>query len=120
VPDDSDDEWLEEGEEMAVAPEGEKMEVETEAGKKDEEKLDTAERDVRKECNCNENVLFCVLCANCVGGTQDLGCGWLVICGTQDLGCGWLVICGTQDLGCGWLVNRATCWAFKNVPAVFD
>jgi len=46
VPDDSDDEWLEEGEEMAVAPEGEKLEVEAEAGKKDQEKADTAERDV--------------------------------------------------------------------------
>ena len=34
MPDDSDDEWLEEGEEMAVAPEGEKLEVEAEAGKK--------------------------------------------------------------------------------------
>jgi hypothetical protein len=81
VPDDSDDEWLEEGEKMAVAPEGEKMEVETEAGKKGQEKADTAERDVRKECNCNENVklnICFVLCANCVGGTQDLGCGWLV------------------------------------------
>jgi hypothetical protein len=46
VPDDSDDEWLEEGEEMAVAPEGEKLEVEAEAGKKDQEKADTAEKDV--------------------------------------------------------------------------
>jgi hypothetical protein len=51
MPDDSDDEGLEEGEETAVAPEGEKMEVGAEASKKDQEKADTADRDVRKECN---------------------------------------------------------------------
>jgi hypothetical protein len=50
VPDESDDEWLEEVE-TAVAPEGEKMEVEAEAGKKDHKKMDTAERDVRNEWN---------------------------------------------------------------------
>jgi len=89
VPDESDDEWLEEGEQTAVAPEGEKLEVEAEAGKKDQEKADTAERDVSNEHNC-------IHCTNCVGGT------------------------GTQDVGCSWLVVRATCLAFKNVPAVFE
>jgi len=47
---------LEEGEETAVDPEGEKMEVEAEAGKKDQEKAETAEREVRNERNCNETV----------------------------------------------------------------
>jgi len=51
VSDDSDDEWLEEGEETAVAPEGEKIEVGAEADKKNQEKADAAERDVRNECN---------------------------------------------------------------------
>jgi hypothetical protein len=48
VIDESDDEWLEE-EETAIAPESEKVEVEAEAGKKEQEKADTAERDVRNE-----------------------------------------------------------------------
>jgi len=58
VPDDSDDEWLEEGEgeETATALEGEQMEVAAEAGKKDQEKADTVERDIRNEYNCNANV----------------------------------------------------------------
>jgi hypothetical protein len=50
-PSDVPDEWLEEGEETAVAPEHEKVEVEAEAGKKDQEMVDTAERDIRNECN---------------------------------------------------------------------
>ena len=85
VPDDADDavdEWLEEGEEKAVVPEGEKMEVEAEAGKKDQEKVDVAEWDVRNECTAIRMwslTSVCILCANCVGGTQDLVRGWLVI-----------------------------------------
>jgi hypothetical protein len=39
-------EWSGEGE-MAVAPEGEKKQVEAEAGLKEQEKVDRTERDVR-------------------------------------------------------------------------
>jgi hypothetical protein len=54
VSDDSDDDWLEEGEETAVVPEGEKIEVEAEADKEDKEKVDTAERDVRNVMSTTE------------------------------------------------------------------
>jgi hypothetical protein len=51
LPDESDvDEWVEEAE-KSEATEGDEMEVEREAGKKYEEKTDTAEKDVRNECN---------------------------------------------------------------------
>jgi hypothetical protein len=51
----SDGEWSQQGE-MAVAPEGEKKQVEAGAGQKEQEKVDTAERDVRNWFNCNENL----------------------------------------------------------------
>jgi hypothetical protein len=50
------DEWAEEAEkaedeEGDESDEGDEMAVETEAGKKDEEKTDTAEKDVRNNCD---------------------------------------------------------------------
>lgn len=63
------DEWAEEAEkaedeEGDESDEGDEMAVETEAGKKDEEKTDTAEKDVRNNCDWNENLKLYIFCVS--------------------------------------------------------